>query len=134
MSYLSLLTLKPIMNISASAINIVYGTLVGVNWAMESPPIIYTYGESMPDFYLQHQQWLNYEKKWKTYRLSSLPCNVFFSLPPLLLSTTYISFPNLNCQPCQESGLITARRSENAQKTVWQSGLPGCQTVLLHLS
>ena len=66
----------------------------------------YTYGESMPDFYLHRQQWINYEK-WKTYRLSSLPSNVFFSLPLLLLSTTYISFPNLNRQPWQKSGAIT---------------------------
>jgi len=104
------------MNISACAISIVYGTLVGVNWAMESPPRSYSYGESMPDFYLHRQQWLNYEKKWKAYKLSSLPSNVFFSLPLLLLSTTYISFPNLNHQPWQKSGQITARRSENAQK------------------
>ena len=82
------------MKTSASVISIVYGTSVGVNWPLESSPLSYPYGESMSDFYSHRQQLLNYEKKWKAYRLPYLPSNVFFSLPlPLLYYVHLVLVP-----------------------------------------
>ena len=85
----------------------------------------------MPDFYLHRQQWLNYEKSGKPIGYPIFPPMFSFLFPSPLLRISF-SFPNLNRQPWQKSGPITARRSENAQKTCLAIGFAGCQTVLLH--
>jgi len=47
-------------------------------------------------------------------------------------ATFHNVFPNLNRHPSQKSGPITAIRGLKCTKTVWRSGLPGCQTFLVH--
>ena len=108
-----LISLQHIINTSAPDINIVYGTFFGMNWAMESPQRSYSWGVHAWLLFTPSSM-VKLWKKWKAYRLYSLPSNDFSSLP--LSSTTYISFSNLHRQTWQKSSPITARRSENAQK------------------
>jgi len=75
-------------------------------------------------------------KKRKAYRLPYLPSNVFFSLPLPLLYYVHlvILVPNLNRQPWQKSGPITATRSENTQKLFGDRVCPAAKQFCCILS